>query len=380
MRHPPSILFAGGGTGGHVYPAISIADEVRHMVPDAGLYFAGTRDRMEWEVVSAAGFEIYPISISGFHRGQPIRNLALPFKIAKALRESFKLVKTVRPDVAVGTGGYVSGPVLLAASLKGVPIVIQEQNAYAGVTNRLLGRRAARIHVAFLEAKDHLPAEKCVFSGNPTRRALLVADRIQARDWYDVPQRAFVLVILGGSLGSRAINEALVRNVEALLDDDLMFVIWQSGSRYHEEMKRRTPEHPRLRLLEYIDRMDVTYAAADLVLSRSGAITCSELMVTGTPSILVPSPNVAEDHQTHNAQSMEKSGAAVLLPEAEIQARLVAEIRSLRAEPRRLSEMADAARQFARPEAAKNIASDILRLIGVDPPEEKERTAAGDYN
>lgn len=377
MTRPPRILFAGGGTGGHIYPAIAIADEVRRMFPEAYIRFAGTRDRMEWDVVPSAGFEIHPISISGFHRGQPIRNLTLPFKVVRSLFESLDLVKKVRPDVAVGTGGYVSGPVLLAASLNGLPIVIQEQNAYAGMTNRLLGRRAARIHVAFVEAKDYLPPEKCVYSGNPTRRELLVADRIQARESYEVPPRAFVLAILGGSLGSRAINEAVVRNVEALLEDDLTFVIWQSGGRYHEEMTRRAPVHPRLRLLKYIDRMDLTYAAADLVLSRSGAITCSELMVTGTPSILVPSPNVAEDHQTHNAQSMQRSGAAVLLPENEIDARLVDEIRALRGDPRRLLELADAARQFARPNAAMTIASDVLRLIGYETPEEKERPAAG---
>ncbi len=368
MARPPRILLAGGGTGGHVYPAIAIADAVRRMIPDAVIDFAGTRDRMEWEVVPKAGFEIHPISITGFHRGQLMRNLTLPFKVAKSMRESFELVRQFQPDVAVGTGGYVSGPVLLAASLKGRPIVIQEQNAYAGLTNRLLGKRAARVHVAFVEAKDYLPAEKCVFSGNPTRRELLVADRIQGRKWYDVPPGAFVLAVLGGSLGSRAINEAVLRNVTALLEDDQTFVIWQSGSRYFEEMKRRAPAHPRLRLLEYIDRMDLTYAAADLALSRSGAITCSELMVTGTPSVLVPSPNVAEDHQTHNALSMTQSGAAVLLPEAEIEGRLVDEIRTLRADPERLSNMADAARQFARPKAATNIARDVLHLIGYEPP------------
>ncbi|MEX1055553.1 MAG: glycosyltransferase, partial [Rhodothermales bacterium] len=172
MARPPRILFAGGGTGGHVYPAIAIADAVSEESPEAEIRFAGTRDKIEWEVVPRAGYRIAPITISGLHRGQPLRNLTLPFKLVKSYLESRKLVREFNPDVAVGTGGYVSGPVLLAASLRGKPIVIQEQNAYAGLTNRFLSKRAERIHVAFLEAKDFLPSEKCVYSGNPTRRDL----------------------------------------------------------------------------------------------------------------------------------------------------------------------------------------------------------------
>lgn len=368
MTRPPRILFAGGGTGGHVYPAIAIAEAVQQLLPDAAIEFAGTRDRMEWEAVPKAGFKIHPISISGFHRGQMLRNLTLPLKIAMSLRESFALVNQFQPDVAVGTGGYVSGPVLLAASLKGRQIVIQEQNAYAGVTNRLLGKRAVRIHIAFEEAKDHLPTDKCVFSGNPTRRKLLVAERNAGRELYKVPPDAFVLIVLGGSLGSRAINEAIARNIEDLLEDGEMFVIWQTGKQYFEEMNARVSEHPRLWMLEYVDRMDLTYAAADLALSRSGAITCSELMVTGTPSVLVPSPNVAEDHQTHNALSMVNSGASVLLPESEIEVRLVETIRALRSDSKRLSAMSAAARRSARPKAAEQIAKDILELIGHELP------------
>lgn len=362
LTHSPRILFAGGGTGGHVYPAIAIADAIRRIEPDAIIEFAGTRDRMEWEAVPKAGFKIHPISISGFYRGQPMRNLTLPLKIAKSMKESFALVREFQPDVAVGTGGYVSGPVLLAASLKGVPIVIQEQNAYAGLTNRLLGKRAQRIHVAFVEAKDYLPSGRCVYSGNPIRRELLLAEAEEGLDHYGIPPYSFVLAVLGGSLGSRAINEAVARNMESLLQEENVFVIWQSGKQYFEEMRERVAEHPRLRLLEYIDRMDLTYAAADLAVSRSGAITCTELMVTGTPSILVPSPNVAEDHQTHNARSMANSGAAVLLPETELEARLAAEFNELRKNPKRLREMSEAALQIARPKAAEEIAEDVLLL------------------
>ncbi len=367
MSSAPRILFAGGGTGGHVYPAIAIADAVRRMEPDAALEFAGTRDRMEWEAVPRAGYKIHPISISGFYRRQPLRNLTLPFKIAKSMRQSLSLVSVFQPNVVVGTGGYVSGPVLLAANLKGVPTVVQEQNAYAGLTNRMLGKRAKRIHVAFVEAKDYMPPDRCVYSGNPTRRELLVADRTAGRTHYGVPSHSFVLAVLGGSLGSRAINEAVVRHIEELLQDDDVFVIWQSGKQYFDEMRQRVSEHTRLRLLQYIDRMDLTYAAADLVLSRSGAITCSELMVTGTASILVPSPNVAEDHQTLNARSMANSGAALLLPESELESRLMVEISTLRKDPKKLQTMADAARQIARPNAAEHIARDVLEIAGFGP-------------
>lgn len=366
MPDAPHILFAGGGTGGHVYPAIAIADAIRRRVPAASIAFAGTRDRMEWEAVPKAGYDIYPITIGGLHRGQPLRNVSLPYKLVRSLVESRILVRKLHPDVAVGTGGYVSGPVLFAAGLAGTPLVLQEQNAYAGLTNRILGRRATRIHVAFLEATKHLPAERCVLSGNPTRAELLACDTSDGRAHYDIPSDAFVLAVLGGSLGSRAINEALASGIETVLRDERTYVLWQSGRQYFEALRARVPEHPRLRLLEYIDRMDLTYAAADLAVCRAGAITCSELMVTGTPSILVPSPNVAEDHQTYNARSMVDAGAAVMIAEHEMNDRLLVTLSELRSAPRRLADMSRAAIQIARPDAADTIARDVLQVAGFD--------------
>lgn len=365
MADVPRILFAGGGTGGHVYPAIAIADAVKRLVPDAEIEFAGTRAKMEWEAVPRAGYRIHPITISGMHRGQPLRNVSLPLKLIRSLVESRSLVREFAPRVAVGTGGYVSGPVLLAASLAGVPIVIQEQNAYAGMTNKLLGRRAERIHVAFEAARSYFPAEKCVYSGNPTRRELLEADRAEARRHFGVMENQFTVVVLGGSLGSRAMNEAMAEHIDELLADEQVVVIWQTGKQYYEEMQGRIDEHPRLRLLQYVDRMDLAYAAADLAICRAGAITCSELMVTGTPSILVPSPNVAEDHQTHNARSMQSAGAAVLIPEAEMQDRLMDALRVLRSDAAGLEEMGRAARRIARPDAADRIARDVLAIGGI---------------
>lgn len=366
MVRAPHILFAGGGTGGHVYPAIAIADAVRRLMPDAVIDFAGTRDRMEWEAVPRAGFPIHGITISGFHRGQPLRNVTLPLKLIRAMLESRKLVRRIAPDVAVGTGGYVSGPVLLAADLMGTPIVIQEQNARAGWTNRILGKRASRIHIAFEEARKGFPSDRCVYSGNPTRRELFDVDQKAGKAYYDLPEEAFVIAVLGGSLGSRAINDALAAHVDELLADEDVHLIWQSGKRYVDELRSRVPDRPRLYLLEYIDRMDMTYAAADLAVCRAGAITCSELMVTGTPSLLIPSPNVAEDHQTHNARSMAAAGAAVMIPEHEMEDDLLPTIRRLRGDREHLARMTSAARRIARPEAADAIAADVLRLAGVE--------------
>ncbi|MDX1548020.1 MAG: undecaprenyldiphospho-muramoylpentapeptide beta-N-acetylglucosaminyltransferase [Rhodothermales bacterium] len=364
MTRSPRILLAGGGTGGHVYPAIAIADAVRALEPEAAIAFAGTTDRLEWEAVPKAGYAIHPITVSGLQRKLTPRNLAVPFKLARGLWQSWRLVGDFDADVAVGTGGYVSGPVLLAASLRGRPLVLQEQNAHAGVTNRLLAKRAAQIHVAFPEAKAAFPEANCHLSGNPTRDDLRHADRAEARAHFGVPEGASMLLVFGGSLGSAALNAAMQKHLAALLADENAYVVWQTGNRYYDRLEAAVEDHPRLRLLKYIDRMDLAYAAADLALCRAGAITCSELMVTGTPAILVPSPNVAEDHQTKNARSMETAGAAVLIPEARLDDAFLAEAPALLADAERRTRMSEAARTLARPDAAHDIARNVLRLAG----------------
>ena len=352
-----------------MYPAIAIADAVRELAPEAVIAFAGTRERMEWEAVPKAGYDIHPVTVTGIQRQLSLRNLSFPFKLMAGLAQSWSLVGDVDADVVVGTGGYVSGPVLLMASLRGRPVIVQEQNAYAGLTNKMLGRRATRIHIAFPEAKEYFPADKCVLSGNPTRKELLEAERGEARRSFEVPDDARMLFVFGGSLGSEAINDAMKRHLEALLDIKNVHVLWQTGSRYYDRLRRRVSERPRLHLQKYIDRMDLAYAAADLVLCRAGAITCSELLVTGTPSVLVPSPNVAEDHQTKNAESMEKAGAAVVLPERRLQADLVLETQALLEHDEQRQEMSEAALEAARPEAARAIARDVLSVAGYETSE-----------
>lgn len=364
MERAPRILFAGGGTGGHVYPAIAIADAVRTIAPRSAIAFAGTRERMEWEAVPRAGYAIHPITVTGFQRALTPRNLMFPFRLMKGFAQSWSLVGDFDPDVVVGTGGYVSGPVLLAASLRGRPIVVQEQNAYAGVTNRLLAKRVRQIHTAFPEANQYFPGDKTILSGNPTRKDLVQAGRAEGRSYYEIPEAADLLLVFGGSLGSYAINQAIERHLQALLAEESVHLIWQTGAKYYDAIKDRVQPHPKLRLLKYIDRMDLAYAATDIVVCRAGAITCSELMVTGTPAILVPSPNVAEDHQTKNAKSMADADAAVLLPESRLEDRLLDDVRSLLKDENRRRRMADAARALARPNAAEDIARHVLALAG----------------
>ena len=365
MHRNPRILLAGGGTGGHVYPAIAIADAIEEIAPDASIMFAGTRDRMEWEAVPKAGYEIRPITAGGIQRRLTTENLKLPFKLARGMLDSFRLIGDFDPDVAVGTGGYVSGPVLLAATLRARPLVLQEQNAYAGLTNRLLSRRAAQVHIAFEEARAYIPNAPCILSGNPTRRALREADRDEGRRHFEVPEEATLLLLTGGSLGSQALNDAMETHYQDFLDERPdVHILWQCGERYYDDLRGRVKAGGRLHLMKFIDRMDLAYAATDLALCRAGAITCSELMVTKTPSVLVPSPNVTEDHQTKNARSMEKGGAAELLPEPELETRFASVVRELLASDERRRKMARAAGQLARPDAARHIAHSVLSLAG----------------
>ncbi len=353
---------AGGGTGGHVYPAIAVADAITARRPEARVVFAGTEDRLEARAVPAAGYALHPITAQGLQRSFSAENLMTPVRMLQGLLQSWRLVGAIEPDVAVGTGGYVAGPVLLAAWLRGRPLLIQEQNAYAGVTNRLLAHLADRIHLAFPEAKEWVPADRAVVSGNPTRRSLREADPNEARSALRLPNDGRVLLVMGGSLGSAALNGAVEANLDALFAEDDVYVVWQTGSRYHEAVAERVDAHPQLRLVEYIDRMDRAYAAADLVVCRAGALTCSELMVTGTPAVLVPSPNVVADHQKRNARSMERMGAARLLPETELEDRFAEVVYDLLADRDAREEMAETTREMARPEAADVIARDVLTL------------------
>lgn len=360
----PRVLIAAGGTGGHVYPAIAIADALRDQYAGVEILFVGTRDHMEWEAVPKAGYNIVSIWISGFHRRFTLQNLMFPVKLAASLVQSFGIVSNFDPDVAVACGGYVSGPVGWVSAKRKVPLVLQEQNSFPGVTTRLLAGHAVKIFTAFEDADRHLPAEKTVVAGNPTRSELREADDYTAYRNFRFTDGKKTLLVLGGSGGARSINEAMAANLKELHDEMGLQIIWQCGKRYYDalHMDLQTDDYQNLRLVDFLYNMPDAYAVADLVVSRAGALSCSELALTGKPSILVPSPNVAGDHQTRNAKSMSDEGAAELLKDAEAGSGLAPLVQQLIFDNDRLHRMQQSALRLARPEAAGNIAKEILEI------------------
>ena len=364
MASPIRVLMTGGGTGGHVYPAIAIADAVRKQRPGAEIAFAGSRDRMEWQAVPRAGYPIHEVTVQGLERRLSARNLKLPFTLAKGLGQAWSLVRHFDADVVVGTGGYVALPVLLAARGQHVPVLIQEQNAHIGLTNRIASRFAARIHVAFEEALSQFPSSTAVLSGNPVRPGLADGDRRAALESFGLPADVRqVLLVFGGSLGSLALNNAMEGAVHDLLARPDLGIVWQTGPRYHERVVSALGDRSsRLQVRPYLDDMAAAYAAADLVLCRSGALTCSELLLTGTPSLLVPSPNVTEDHQTVNARSMIAAGAAEMMPEADLGPKLAERLVTMLDNKAGLARMGKEALAASRPSAADDIASDVVQL------------------
>jgi UDP-N-acetylglucosamine--N-acetylmuramyl-(pentapeptide) pyrophosphoryl-undecaprenol N-acetylglucosamine transferase len=361
----PRVLIAAGGTGGHVYPAIAIADALRKEHDDVQLLFVGTRDHMEWDAVPKAGYDIVGVWISGFHRRFTLKNLLFPVKLVSSLMQSFRIVSSFRPDVVIACGGYASGPVGWVAAKRNVTLVLQEQNSYPGVTNRLLAKYAEVIFTAFKEADRYFPVGKTQLKGNPTRKELIGVDKTNALEHFGFHEKRRTLLVLGGSGGARVINEAMIRNIRKLHDELGLQIIWQCGERYYDGIHTglNTDDFENLRLVDFLHHMPEAYAAADLVVSRAGALSCSELALTGKPSILVPSPNVAGDHQTKNAQSMVDEGAAELLEDAEAEAKLCQVVQEVLQNAGRLEEMSTAALRLARPDASHEIAKEVLKLV-----------------
>ncbi len=362
---PLKVLLAAGGTGGHVYPAIAIADELKRSRPDADILFVGTKDRMEWEAVPRSGYDIKSVWISGFHRRLTPQNLLFPFKLITSIIQSVSILKQFKPDVLVACGGFAAGPVGWVASKMGIPIVIQEQNSYPGVTNRLLAKHAKLIFTAFDGAAKFLPDEKVWLEGNPVRKQLTAANKKDSVKAYGFKEKHPVLLVMGGSGGAAAINSAMLENLEELHDALGIQIIWQCGPRYFDELNKKLSEetYPNVRLTAYIDDMSLAYGAADLVLTRSGASTCSELMLLGQPAIFVPSPNVAGDHQAKNASSMVKAGAAILLKEEDMEMEMTSIIKKIIFSEKKLNKMSDSMLQMAKPRAASNIATEIINLV-----------------
>ncbi|MBP9197660.1 MAG: undecaprenyldiphospho-muramoylpentapeptide beta-N-acetylglucosaminyltransferase [Saprospiraceae bacterium] len=361
----PRVIISGGGTGGHVFPAIAIADAIKAAAPDTEILFVGANGKIEMEKVPKAGYKIEGLNITGFQRKLTLRNLSFPFKLAASMLKAVMIVRKFRPDVAVGVGGYASGPVLKIANTFGIPTVLQEQNSFAGVTNRILASKANAVCVAYDGLERFFPKDKIIFTGNPVRKDILdkKINAEQAKQSLGLNQNKKTVLIFGGSLGARTINEAVLANADALLGIKDVNIIWQVGKIYFDEYKNcRLSGQKDIKIIPFIEDMDMAYSAADIVVCRAGALTISELAILGKAAILIPSPNVAEDHQTVNAMSLVNKGAAVLIRDVEAKEKLVTEIESLLRDEVRKSGLESNIKYFARPEAAKQIAAEILKI------------------
>ena len=361
---PLRFIISGGGTGGHIFPAVAIANELRRRLPAAEILFVGANGRMEMTRVPEAGYQIVGLDISGLQRRLTPQNLLFPVRVIRSVRKAGKLIEAFRPDAVVGVGGYASAPVLLAATSRAIPSLIQEQNSYAGLVNKLLARRVNKICVAYDGMEKFFPKEKLVLTGNPVRAEIAHGDRAEALRFFGLDPARQTLLVVGGSLGARTLNLATAAALPRLREAGVQ-LLWQTGKLYFPEAAQQAEAHraDNLHALEFIGRMDLAYAAADVVISRAGALSVSELCLTGKASLLVPSPNVAEDHQTKNALALVSKGAAVLVTDAHAPMRLYDEALRLLADPERRRQLGVRARELARPHAAETIVDELLQLM-----------------
>lgn len=367
MNDELRVIISGGGTGGHIFPAVSIANEIRAKRPDAKILFVGAEGRMEMQRVPAAGYEIKGLPIAGFNRKNLLKNIPVLFKIMKSRSMARQIIRDFRPQVAVGVGGYASGPTLNVAESMGIPTLLQEQNSYAGVTNKLLAKKARKICVAYEGMERFFPADKILFTGNPVRQNLLdckVTKEDAVRSFGLVPGKQTILIV-GGSLGARTLNDSILGNLPLVKQQSKVQFIWQTGKYYSEEIKaelarRGCPEN--LKVMDFISDMSQAYAAADLVISRAGAGSISEFCLLGKPVILVPSPNVAEDHQTKNALALVQKNAALYIADADARRTLLPKAINTVSDLEKLESLSRNIIALARPNAASDIADEVIKL------------------
>ena len=352
-------IISGGGTGGHIFPAIAIADELKRRLPDAEILFVGAKDRMEMQKVPQAGYPIEGLWISGLQRKLSWQNLLFPLKFISSLLKSRSIIKRFKPDAVIGTGGFASGAVVKVAGQMGIPTFIQEQNSYAGITNKMLAKNAHKICVAYDAMEQFFPKEKIVKTGNPIRDGLLNIGeyRSEGLSYFHLDSQRKTLLVLGGSLGARRINQ-LIEQQLPLFEQLGVQVLWQCGKLYYEEYKKYNSEQ--IRVLAFIDRMELAYAAADVIISRAGASSVSELCVVGKPVIFIPSPNVAEDHQTKNARAIADKQAAILLRENELNEQFANTFSKLIADEAQQEALSAHIKALAQPNATKDIVNLIL--------------------
>ncbi len=366
MTNSIRIVISGGGTGGHIYPAIAIANALKSLNPATEVLFVGAEGKMEMQKVPQAGYTIVGLPIRGLQRGFSMQNFFLPWRFLQSLLKARKVIKDFKPQVAVGVGGYASGPLLYIAGMMGVPTLIQEQNSYAGLTNKQLAKRAKKICVAYQNMDAFFPREKIIFTGNPVRKDILSADQKKAQSiahfqlWNNLP----TLLVIGGSLGAGTINKSLLTAIETLKHSQVQ-VIWQTGKFNYEECQKAVAASgaTNIRVFEFLNQMELAYAAADVVISRAGALSISELCLVAKPAILVPSPNVAEDHQTKNAMALVNANAAILVKDNDAQQKLVQTALELINNLEQKKILSQNIQKLARPEAAEQIAREILSLI-----------------
>ena len=365
---PKKIIISGGGTGGHIFPAIAIADTIKRKYPNAEILFVGAEGKMEMDKVPKAGYEIVGLPIRGIQRKLTLKNLAVPFKLIASLLKAKRLVKRMNPDIAIGVGGYASAATLLVASGQKVPTLIQEQNSYPGITNKWLGKRAKVICVAYENLERFFPKEKIVITGNPVRNEMVQIEgkRAEAFSFFNLDPTKKTILIIGGSLGARTLNASIKKDLQKLIEADVQ-VIWQCGKMYLNSLKNQLDELANSNLVylsDFILKMDLAYAAADLIISRAGAISVSEVCLVGKPVILVPSPNVSEDHQTKNAMALVSKNAAVLVKDVDAVEHLVDFALSTLKDEGQCAQLAIEIKKLAIADAADRILLEIEKLWG----------------
>ena len=357
------IILSGGGTGGHIYPAIAIANELKLRYPESEFLFVGAKDRMEMEKVPQAGYQIKGLWISGIQRQLTLKNMMFPFKLISSLWNARKIINQFKPDVAIGTGGFASGPLLHIAALKGIPSLIQEQNSYPGITNKLLSKKVAKVCVAYNGLERFFPSEKIIKTGNPVRQDLLdiSSKRAEAIKHFNLIEGKQTLLVLGGSLGAKAINELMVNELDFLQTLNIQ-VIWQCGKLYYQTYKLYgNTKH--VQVHQFINKMDYAYAAADFIISRAGASSVSELCIVGKPVVFVPSPYVAEDHQTKNANAIIKENAAILIAQEDLKVDFKNKFGQLVASKEKQEELSQNIKKLALINATKDIADQVEKLL-----------------
>jgi UDP-N-acetylglucosamine--N-acetylmuramyl-(pentapeptide) pyrophosphoryl-undecaprenol N-acetylglucosamine transferase len=363
---PLKFIVSGGGTGGHIFPAIAIANALKAKVPNAEFLFVGAEGRMEMEKVPAAGYKIVGLWISGLQRKLTLKNLSFPFKVLSSLSRAKKILKEFQPDAVIGTGGYASGPMLRVASKRGITTLIQEQNSFPGITNKLLAKRVDRICVAYDGMEKFFPKEKVVLTGNPVRQDILDlrGKRERGLETFGLSGDKKILLVIGGSLGARTINESMALALDELVKNDIQ-VLWQTGKGYAEKGKELEKQYhgKGVKVLEFISKMDHAYAVADAVVSRAGAISVSELCLVKKATILVPSPNVAEDHQTKNAMALVNHHAALLVKDVEAREKLGGAVVNLMNDKTAIEKLENSISKLAFSNSADVIASEVLQLI-----------------